>query len=229
MSDWHPDMPQNYRDQILTGDCRDLAAFLPDSSIDLIICDPVYNEVWQYQWLAELAARVLEPGKSVIAETGAIYRFEAECAMFAAGLTRRPLITEVFTGGFRTIWKHRALLAGHHFIWLEKGEAPNTDRGWPRTTTFGSRDKTEHRWGDGDRVFLQILDWFTTPGDVVLDPFCGGGTVPVACVKTDRHYIGFELDAPTAERARARLAGVTPPLFVPEPAAHPALFEEAQP
>lgn len=31
-------------------------------------------------------------------------------------------------------------------------------------------------------------------GDVVLDPFMGSGTTPVACVETNRHYIGFEID-----------------------------------
>ena len=31
-------------------------------------------------------------------------------------------------------------------------------------------------------------------GDIVLDPFMGSGTTPVACVETNRHYIGFEID-----------------------------------
>jgi len=29
--------------------------------------------------------------------------------------------------------------------------------------------------------------------DIVLDPFCGAGTVPVVCKKNKRHYIGIEL------------------------------------
>ena len=31
-------------------------------------------------------------------------------------------------------------------------------------------------------------------GDIVLDPFMGSGTTPVAFVETNRHYIGFEID-----------------------------------
>jgi site-specific DNA-methyltransferase (adenine-specific) len=32
------------------------------------------------------------------------------------------------------------------------------------------------------------------PGDIVLDPFMGSGTTAVACLETDRHFIGFETD-----------------------------------
>ena len=38
-----------------------------------------------------------------------------------------------------------------------------------------------------------ILSW-SNEGDVVLDPFSGSGTTAVACIKTNRHYIGFEMN-----------------------------------
>lgn len=31
-------------------------------------------------------------------------------------------------------------------------------------------------------------------GDIVLDPFMGGGSTAVACIKQNRHFIGFEID-----------------------------------
>jgi len=34
----------------------------------------------------------------------------------------------------------------------------------------------------------------TDPGDIVLDPFCGSGTIPLACKLTNRRYIGIERD-----------------------------------
>ena len=34
---------------------------------------------------------------------------------------------------------------------------------------------------------------YSNHGDVVLDPFMGSGTTAAACVRTGRHYIGFEL------------------------------------
>jgi len=38
-----------------------------------------------------------------------------------------------------------------------------------------------------------IITW-TNEGDVVIDPFMGSGTTARECIKTDRQYIGFEID-----------------------------------
>ena len=39
------------------------------------------------------------------------------------------------------------------------------------------------------------IELLTFKGDVVLDPFMGSGTTAVACLETDRQYIGFEISA----------------------------------
>ena len=51
-----------------------------------------------------------------------------------------------------------------------------------------------------------LIEQSTRPGDLILDPFCGSGTTGVACVQTDRRFIGIELDAGYADMARARIA-----------------------
>lgn len=38
-----------------------------------------------------------------------------------------------------------------------------------------------------------IISW-SDEGDIVLDPFVRSGTTAVACVNSNRHYIGFEID-----------------------------------
>jgi site-specific DNA-methyltransferase (adenine-specific)/site-specific DNA-methyltransferase (cytosine-N4-specific) len=56
---------------------------------------------------------------------------------------------------------------------------------------------------------VALPDWFirlfTQEGDTVLDPFTGSGTTGVACVNTNRHFIGIESHAPYVEIARRRL------------------------
>ena len=42
-------------------------------------------------------------------------------------------------------------------------------------------------------------------GDIVFDGFLGSGTTAVACVNTNRHYIGFELDPQYYDIACKRL------------------------
>lgn len=33
---WHPDMPGDFKNQIVTGDARELARAIPDESVDLL-------------------------------------------------------------------------------------------------------------------------------------------------------------------------------------------------
>lgn len=39
-----------------------------------------------------------------------------------------------------------------------------------------------------------LIKTYTNEGEIVLDNCVGSGTVPVACINTNRNYIGFELD-----------------------------------
>ena len=65
---------------------------------------------------------------------------------------------------------------------------------------------------------LRLIRLLTVPGDIVLDCFMGSGTTAVACVQTDRHYIGCELlphyrDLAERNIQRARAEGVQGALF----------------
>lgn len=59
-----------------------------------------------------------------------------------------------------------------------------------------------------------IIRDYTRPGDLVVDPFCGGGTTALACAIEGRRCITSEVDPETYEIARARIArGYTPEMF----------------
>lgn len=49
-----------------------------------------------------------------------------------------------------------------------------------------------------------ILSW-SNEGDIVLDPFMGSGTTAIACINTNRNYIGFELDKHYCDIANERV------------------------
>lgn len=57
---------------------------------------------------------------------------------------------------------------------------------------------------------------FCPPGGVSLDPFCGSGTVPHACVKWGRKYIGIDIRQSQIDLTRRRLAEVERPLLKEE-------------
>lgn len=53
----------------------------------------------------------------------------------------------------------------------------------------------------------------TKPGDIVLDPFFGSGTVGVVCHKLNRKFIGIELNNDYIDIARKRLDNIEIPLI----------------
>lgn len=54
-------------------------------------------------------------------------------------------------------------------------------------------------------LMLELVELFTDPDEVVLDPFAGSGTTGVACLRLGRRFIGIERDARYAAIARERL------------------------
>lgn len=52
----------------------------------------------------------------------------------------------------------------------------------------------------------------TSEGQVILDPFMGSGTTAVACINTNRNYIGFELSKEYCDLANERIAKAVRPI-----------------
>jgi len=52
-----------------------------------------------------------------------------------------------------------------------------------------------------------------TPGNPVLDPFCGSGSVMVAAKKLGRSFVGFDLVWPVTVKAKRRVDMTNKPLF----------------
>ena len=70
----------------------------------------------------------------------------------------------------------------------------------------GGTEKEHHAWGQGEAEARYLLNWLTEPGSLVVDPFCGGGTIPVACKGLARRRSATERDKETAPEARRRLS-----------------------
>jgi len=52
---------------------------------------------------------------------------------------------------------------------------------------------------------LEIIDNFVIEGGIVLDPFSGSGTIPLAAKQTNRHFLGFEISQEYVDIANRRL------------------------
>ena len=51
----------------------------------------------------------------------------------------------------------------------------------------------------------RLIQLYTFVGDVVLDPFCGSGTTCVSALKSQRNYIGYDLEKKYIELANERI------------------------
>ena len=57
-------------------------------------------------------------------------------------------------------------------------------------------------------IIDHILSW-SNEGDIVLDPFIGSGTTALACIKTNRRYIGIEMNEEYVELTKERIKNET--------------------
>ena len=60
---------------------------------------------------------------------------------------------------------------------------------------------------------IQLVEYYTDPGDVVLDPFCGSGQTGVAAVLTGRHAVLSDLSPAAVHIARGYTKRVNPVRF----------------
>ncbi len=55
------------------------------------------------------------------------------------------------------------------------------------------------------RLMQVLIENSTKKGDLVLDPFMGSGATAIACVQSERHYLGYEIDEKYFNVAERRL------------------------
>lgn len=205
--------------QIYTGDCRELGKEIPDNSIDLIFTDPPYLKEYLplYGWLAETAVRVLKPGGFCLAMCGGSYLNHIFRMMdeYLAFFWKYEIVLQGWATGI--VWtksfpKTTITVRSKPLLAYSKGESV------PRTSTMSSfngtgGDKRYHVWGQDEASTRYYIDCFSHVGQVVFDPFCGGGTTPAMAKLLDRSFLAFEVKDEAATVARERVATITP--FLP--------------
>ena len=67
-------------------------------------------------------------------------------------------------------------------------------------------ENTDHPTQKPEKLLAKLILASSNPGDVVFDPFLGAGTTSVVAQKTDRLYVGVELDPLYCCLAEKRLA-----------------------
>jgi site-specific DNA-methyltransferase (adenine-specific) len=68
-----------------------------------------------------------------------------------------------------------------------------------------SDEKTFHPCPVPIKLMERIILLTTNENDLIIDPFCGSGTTAIACINTNRKFIGFEIDEFYFNKSKERL------------------------
>ncbi|MFA5416920.1 MAG: DNA methyltransferase [Bacteroidales bacterium] len=199
---------------IITGDCRELIKDIPDKSVDLIFTDPQYlkKDLSLYKWIATDAVRVVKLTGFIAIYIGC-YHLASAINLIGKKLDYFMELI-VFGSGYGSMMWQRRVIGKHKSILLYR---PKNGTGIPRcniTSVFNGTgsDKRFHVWGQDEASARYYIDCLTKPGDLVYDPFVGGGTTPAMCKILGRNFIGSEIVPETADIARERVDGQQMPL-----------------
>lgn len=188
---------------VYVADVRMLA--LPESSVDMIFTDPPYDEasVPLFNDLARFARRVLKPGGYLMTYTGHMFLPQVIAAL-------GECLEYVWEYGVfqpdsnQKIQKHHIFQAWRPIL-VYKQPGKTAVRNWQPDSLKGTRDKSFHEWQQQIEPPLKWIEAYTHPGDLVVDPFVGGGTTLVACKLLKRHYLGFDIDPMAVKVTKMRL------------------------
>ena len=147
-------------------------------------------------------------------------------AIREAGLIiKEDIIWDQCNSGCKTAWgswlsasspyiRHMVehIIVGYKNVWGKQAKGDTniaTDRFMRLTLDkwrFSSTSNKEHPATFPVELPLNCIELFSYVGDLVLDPFLGSGTTAIACIRTNRHFLGIELDPNYCDIANARIA-----------------------
>jgi hypothetical protein len=189
--------------QVHIGDLSLLYRLIPDGSADLFMTEPPQgrNQIPLYGKVAKLAQRKLKAGGLCAVFCGQLFFDQVFAEMtrhldyyWIAGIVgdAKARSARVFDRRIVNVLRLAVIFAKRPLRQMGRSKLPFM---------------TDIIPGEQDQQELQYLvEHLSKPGQLVVDPFCGGGTIPIACVATGRRYLATESDPGVAATARTRVA-----------------------
>jgi DNA modification methylase len=202
---------------IINGDCLTILKTLPDKCVDIVFYDPPYNIGKPYDGY--------EDNLDEYAYIDLMHNVARECervsrngvVIYIAGKLTR-LFGNIYPDAHLIIVEKRAagVLAGNYMLQYHSLYSTVTpilkckdlwnDVRLPGEGYFFKENRYDHPGLTGLDFTQKVITTFTNEGDTVLDPFMGSGTTAVACIKTQRNYIGIEQSEKYCAIARKRVS-----------------------
>jgi site-specific DNA-methyltransferase (adenine-specific) len=199
------DVSDDERWRVTHGDFRDVADTMPAGSVDLIVTDPPYpaEHLILFRDLARVARRLLNQRGLLFVMTGNIFLPDV-LGHLGEHMTWGWQFCQLMPGAnSRIMGRHveqawKPILAYSTGTWPAGGWRSDVLRG-------GGRDQAEFAWGQSVEPMRSLIETYSRPNALVMDPMCGGGAFGVAAIEAGRRFLGVEIDEKQAGRARERI------------------------
>jgi site-specific DNA-methyltransferase (adenine-specific) len=206
-----------FLNQIILGDCLKVLRRLPDDSVDFILTDPPYlarfrdrtgrcvanddNSRWLYPAFAELH-RVLKPNRFGVSFYGWPHADRFVAVWRECGL--RPIGHLVWIKRYASRVRYLQMRHEQAYL-LAKGNPPPPKYPPPDVLPWHYSGNRLHPTQKPVGTLTLLIEAFSQPDDVVLDPFGGSGTTAIAARQCGRRFILIEQDAAYHRAASERL------------------------
>ncbi|MFC1714812.1 DNA-methyltransferase [Candidatus Poribacteria bacterium] len=214
--------PEDFMDRVVNGDCLEVMKKIPDAVIDLLLSDIPYGVVNR----SSGGLRNLDKGQADDI-TFDLHQFLRQIIRICKGsfyiFCSREQISRIYETFVRGrlptrlgVWEktNPSPMNGQH-IWLSSIET--CVFGKKSGATFNEHCKSpvwryhcgkssEHPTEKPVELFQCLIEASSNDGDVVLDPCLGSGTTAIACLRTNRRYIGIEIDEGYCRLAERRIS-----------------------
>lgn len=205
---------------VIHGDCLNVLKELRTNSVDFILTDPPYLAAYRPRdgrivqnddrsdWLLpafEEMYRVLKPDAVCVT----FYGWPSVDLFFAAFRTAgfRPVSHLSFVKRYASFTGYTR--AQHEVAYvLAKGRPKKPESPPADVLEWNYTGNRLHPTEKPVSVLLPLVEAFSSPSDIVLDPFCGSGSTLHAAHQLGRRFIGIEIDAGHAVTARRRVEEV---------------------
>lgn len=187
---------------LILADCRSV---LPSLRADVILTDPVWPNcppglLAGSERPYELWAEAMGARPRTVQRVVTVLRCDSDPALFARDPLGMPFFRVIVLPYVMPAYLGRVLGGDELAYW--HGTVPPVMPGKRLIPGRGPAAQPSQRLANGHPCsraqvhFDWLIEWCSTPGEVVLDPFAGSGTTGVAAVKHGRPFIGIEVHEP---------------------------------
>lgn len=176
-------------------------------SVSAVVTDPPYPQDWLPQWdeLGQFAAEVLKDGGLLVTRAG-IRWYDRLLAALGKHLTYQWTMATYWTDVATPQYVNQKVVLGkwRPIAVFSKG-TPDLPCGFVDTICSQGREKQLHDWQQPLQIFERLIETFSRPGDLVVDPCAGAFTTAVACQRLKRRCIACDIDEQCVRIGAGRL------------------------